>query len=330
MKYFGIVTEIVVFLGTIVGKTNQSGADLLQLANIQSGSQLEVKARDMMTWKEYEDAVLDECRRVCDVYGADIKKNVHLRGTLSGVLRQIDILVTFPSLDSCSTIVIEAKHYSRKVTVKIVESFIGFLEDLGFENGVMVTEKGYSKAATNRAIKGRGNVTVEILSLSELQQFQAEGTIVYSGEVGMVMPSAFGWIIDGTRRDLFPAVFYRRGVRFEEATKREKEWMYIQFWKKDADVGSIRDLEAIQNESLFNEDTNASISLQDVEGLSVRIARLASYPTPEITVFREFPDFIAFIVAYSPDEHVNRDVKKAVYMLSRAIPVHVRRDEQVD
>lgn len=277
-----------------------------------------------MTWEEYEDAVLDECRRVYEVYGADIKKNVHLRGSLSGVLRQIDVLVTFPLLDSSSTIVIEAKHYSRKISVKIVESFLGFLEDLGIENGVIVTEKGYSKAATDRAIKGRGNVTVEILSLFELQQYQAEGAVVYSGEVGLVMPSAFGWIIDGTRRDLFPAVFYRRGVRFEEATKKEKEWMYIQFCKKDVDVKSICNLVAIQNESLLREDPNANITLQKVEGLSVRIARLKNYPTPEISVFREFTNYIVFIVAYCPEVYVVRDLKKAIYMLNNAFFVHAR------
>lgn len=280
-----------------------------------------------MTWEEYEDAVLDECRRVYEHKGADIKKNVHIKGILSGVLRQIDILVTFPLLDYSSTIVIEAKHYSRKVSVKIVESFMGFLEDLGIENGLIVTEKGFSKAATNRAIKGRGNVTVEILSLSELQQFQAEGAIVYSGEVGLVMPSAFGWVIDGTRRELFPAVFYQRGVRFEDATKREKEWMYIQFWDKCFNVETNRELENLQNDALLSEDPNACISHQEVNGLPVRIARLRNYPTPEITIYREFPEFIAFMVAYCPEEYVDRDIKKAVFMLGSAIPVHVRREE---
>lgn len=280
-----------------------------------------------MTWEEYEDAVLDECRRVYEHKGADIKKNVHIKGILSGVLRQIDILVTFPLLDYSSTIVIEAKHYSRKVSVKIVESFMGFLEDLGIENGLIVTEKGFSKAATNRAIKGRGNVTVEILSLSELQQFQAEGAIVYSGEVGLVMPSAFGWVIDGTRRELFPAVFYQRGVRFEDATKREKEWMYIQFWDKCFNVETNRELENLQNDALLSEDPNACISHQAVNGLPVRIARLRNYPTPEITIYREFPEFIAFMVAYCPEEYVDRDIKKAVFMLGSAIPVHVRREE---
>ena len=280
-----------------------------------------------MTWEEYEDAVLDECRRVYEHKGADIKKNVHIKGILSGVLRQIDILVTFPLLDYSSTIVIEAKHYSRKVSVKIVESFMGFLEDLGIENGLIVTEKGFSKAATNRAIKGRGNVTVEILNLSELQQFQAEGAIVYSGEVGLVMPSAFGWVIDGTRRELFPAVFYQRGVRFEDATKREIEWMYIQFWDKCFNVETNRELENLQNDALLSEDPNACISHQEVNGLPVRIARLRNYPTPEITIYREFPEFIAFMVAYCPEEYVDRDIKKAVFMLGSAIPVHVRREE---
>lgn len=204
---------------------------------------------------------------------------------------------------------------------------MGFLEDLGIENGLIVTEKGFSKAATNRAIKGRGNVTVEILSLSELQQFQAEGAIVYSGEVGLVMPSAFGWVIDGTRRELFPAVFYQRGVRFEDATKREKEWMFIQFWDKCFNVETNRELENLQNDALLSEDPNACISHQEVNGLPVRIARLRNYPTPEITIYREFPEFIAFMVAYCPEEYVDRDIKKAVFMLGSAIPVHVRREE---
>ena len=33
------------------------------------------------------------------------------------------------------------------------------------------------------------------------------------------------------------------------------------------------------------------------------------------------------MVAYCPEEYVDRDIKKAVFMLGSAIPVHVRREE---
>ena len=60
-----------------------------------------------------------------------------------------------------------------------------------------------------------------------------------------------------------------------------------------------------------------------MEGLTVRQAFLPTYPTPEITVFREFDWFIAFVVLYCPDCYIDRDTKKAVEMLNEAIPIHV-------
>ena len=80
-----------------------------------------------------------------------------------------------------------------------------------------------------------------------------------------------------------------------------------------------------QNESLIDQDERAIINVSEVEGPMVRQAFLPSYPTPEITVFREFGWFIAFAVVYCPECYVERDTKKVVTMLKEAIPIHVKK-----
>ena len=277
------------------------------------------------SWQEYEDAVFLECERVYHFRECEILKNTHIIGRYSGVKRQIDVLVRFFEGERIvSTMIVECKHYAQKINVKIVDSFIGCLDDLGADKGMIVSEKGFTKAAINRAHKGEDDIDVDILSLGELQQFQAAGAFPYSGENGLAIASPFGWIIDGTQRGFAPAVFYRRGISFEEVTEKEKEWMYLQFWSKNADVNTIKSLIDVQNESLTDADDRADIRVFEQDGLTIREARLPSYPTTEITVFREFDRFIAFLVLYCPEHFIKKDIKKAVDMLKEAMPIRER------
>ncbi len=119
---------------------------------------------------------------------------------------------------------------------------------------------------------------------------------------------------------------YRRGIPFEEATGREKEWMYIQFWSKSSEISTLENLIEVQNESLLDKDAKTVSKLLKIDGLMVRQAFIPSYPTPEITVFREFDWFIAYVVIFCPECYIDRDTKKAVAMLNEAIPIHVRQE----
>lgn len=277
------------------------------------------------TWQDYEEAVFQECERVYHFQNAELVKDAHIEGRYSRVKRQIDVLVRlYEGGKVFSTILVECKHYKQKINVKIVDSFIGCLEDVGADKGIIVSEKGFTKAAINRAHNGKDDIEVVILSLGELQQFQSLGAFPFSGDNALAIAPPFGWIMDGTQRGFAPVVFYRRGIPFEEVTEKEKEWMYLQFWSKNSCVNSVKSLIEVQNESLMDADEQADIRVFEQDGLTVREARLPSYPTTETTVFREFDRFIAFLVLYCPEHFIQKDTKKAIGMLKDAIPIRVR------
>jgi hypothetical protein len=274
----------------------------------------------MVNWKEYEDEVFQECERVFRLQGAEVIKNAYLVGRYSGVKRQIDIIINgLKDGEIVSDCLVECKHYAQKINVKIVDSFIGCLEDVGVERGLLVSEKGFTKAAINRAHKGKENIEVDILSLGDLQQFQGYGAITYSGDNALIIAPPFGWIIDGKHRIDAPAVFYRRGLSFDEAMRKEKEWMYLQIGAKETET--IDSIIEFQNSQLKKKDERAEIRQYEREGLTVREAFLPSYPNPEITVFREFDRFIAFLVLFCPECYIRRDTNKAISMLNKAVPM---------
>ncbi len=154
-----------------------------------------------LAWKDYEDAVYEECKRTFQFRNAEIVKNTYIEGKYSGIKRQIDILIKQINEDVItSTIIVECKYYGTKINVKIVDSFIGCLADVGADKGIIVSEKGFSKAAINRAHKGVDDIEVDIFSLEELQQFQAQAAFPYAGDSMLTLSAPFGWIIDGTRR----------------------------------------------------------------------------------------------------------------------------------
>ena len=99
--------------------------------------------------------------------------------------------------------------------------------------------------------------------------------------------------------------------------------MYLQFYSKEYECDTVKNLLENQNESLKEVDDNADIRVYEQDGLLVREANLPSYPTPEVTVFRDFERFIAFIVLYCPECYVIRDTKKAIDILNKAIPLNV-------
>lgn len=274
-----------------------------------------------MEWKDYENEVLTECSRV--FRNSNIQYNVHVKGHYSKRMRQIDVFVE----DEKGVIyVFDAKKYNTKIDVKDVESFIGMIKDVGADYGVIVSEKGFSKAAINRAHLGENNIEVDILSLNELKRFQAERAIPYSGNNGVAVNAPFGWIIDGTRRDNMVATTYQKGISLEEAIQN-KEWAYMNFRDKSGEIDSVDKLISWQNEQLLNYDVDGIIEEIDDEMIKTRVFISKKYPTKEITLFREFQDFILFVVLFSPDNLTNRNIKKMRNLILSALPLKVKQNE---
>lgn len=280
-------------------------------------------------WLEYERALLSYLET--GYSSAEVRHDVRLRGVLSGVDRQIDILVREQINGREVTTAFEAKCFGRRVNVKHVEEAIGLFRDVGVDRGVVVTTQGYSEAAMQRANADDVEIELDILNLSDLGRFQSDGGgLPYSGRHGVTLAAPLGWIVDGSRFAAAPARLYRRGLSFEEAVA-EHEFMYVQFWTKDSDISSARELMEWQNETLLAEFPDARLEVEPlilteawtVDAL-IRTARNA-YPWLEITGCVEFEEFLFFVVLHTPEVVAGRNRRKLEYVIRRALPFGVRR-----
>lgn len=95
--------------------------------------------------------------------------NASIIGSISGVKRQIDILVDARWEEGLSRrIVYDAKLRKRKIDVKDVESFEGMMRDVGASRGVLICAAGWSPAAESRAEQ---LIEIRLLPVEDLDDF---------------------------------------------------------------------------------------------------------------------------------------------------------------
>ena len=82
---------------------------------------------------------------------AKVEHNVRRRGQITGVDRQIDVLLTQKIGQYEMMIVIDAKDYGVKVDTKGVEEFRGLVDDVRAHKGVLVSPLGFTPAAHKTA-----------------------------------------------------------------------------------------------------------------------------------------------------------------------------------
>lgn len=106
-----------------------------------------------MSWQKYETQIFEE---FCKKYPEHkLSFNQKLEGRYSKVPRQIDILVRSRMADVDLIGVFDCKCFSEKVDVKVIDSMFGFIDDIGAHFGGVVTTRGFTKGAINRASSGR-------------------------------------------------------------------------------------------------------------------------------------------------------------------------------
>lgn len=282
---------------------------------------------DPTNWKEYEQEIAEYFRS--EYPTAKITPNAHLVGKFSKVERQIDLLVEEQGSDFTFRIAVDAKHYTDRIDVKDVEQFLGFLHDVNFDVGVMICPEGYSQAAINRAHYDDSRLELDILNFKELKLYQTFGAIPYAGDVGVLMPAPFGWIVDGRRSPAWTACLYQRGVSLEEAMGAS-EWMYVKFSMKDEKVRDLEALLQIQETYMRHERADAEITFLDSvrrdDGVKTLIRRFktASYPAPEYTGFVDFKKFIFFCVLFSPVELQEKNLRKLRYIMRKVLPLAIK------
>jgi hypothetical protein len=103
-------------------------------------------------WKRYEEYIVEEVREWAGP-DAKIEFDVNLPALQSGGTRQIDILVTGDFAGGMlenRTAAIDCKCYSKKINVTHADKFVGLIDDVQTDFGILVTTKGWSKKAEAR------------------------------------------------------------------------------------------------------------------------------------------------------------------------------------
>lgn len=275
-----------------------------------------------MNWKEYEDEIFEELRRrYPDV---PIKRNAKVLGRISQTPRQIDVLIEAQVLDSPVRVIVDAKKRTKPIDVNDVESFIAMMADVEAHRGILVSTTGYSKTAVSRAHNEiNQDVELDVFSLEELKHLQGELAIPFSGNCGVILSAPFGWVIDAKRRKGCVACLYQRGYDLD-AAGHAKEWMYLNFWKKETQDQDLDYLLQLQAKTLHDAKLTYLPGVVRPNAITlIRLAEVPGYPTPEYTGFVEFDDFIFFAVLFTTFEMSKRNLRKLREILRTIHPVSV-------
>jgi hypothetical protein len=118
-------------------------------------------------WRDYERIIGELIANNSDLE-VSVTRNAKIKGHITGVWRQIDVLIDARwEIDFSRRIVIEAKYYRRKLNVKDIEAFEGMLKDCGASRGIIFCPNGYSEAALKRA---QDKILIQILSKEAIEE----------------------------------------------------------------------------------------------------------------------------------------------------------------
>lgn len=276
-------------------------------------------------WRDYEKVIHE---MFSEMYPeAEIVHNTSLTGRYSKTSRQIDILITDYAAGEKFTIVVDGKHYGKHVDVKEVESFLAMLMDTGADKGLLITTKGYSKAAIRRAHHDPARIELDVLNFDELLKYQGFLAIPYSGKHGVVLPSPFGWVIDATRHEHALANLYQRGSTLDKA-QAQSEWMYVNIFDKSREIDNLDAFLKHQEMHFRMYEPNAEITYSSTvrrqpQNTALRKIVTSRYPSPEFTGFVEFDQFFFFCILFSPEELTEKNLKKLEYILAKVQPIEI-------
>ena len=284
---------------------------------------MNMETKKKKEWSDYEEEVYEECK--LHYRKSKVEKNIKKKGILSKRSRQIDILIT----DANKTVIVDCKYYNHKVDIKEVESFIGMLGDLEADYGILITEKGYTKSALERAYKNPTHLELDIYSLEELKScFNGCFGIPYAGKNAVLLLSPFGWCLDITRHEEWICSMYQKGKTIEESMT-DFEFAYVNFWIKDTQAKTIEELDKMQmetikkSEGLTGETTYIHPDNLRKEKYLIRVVKFDEERT-ELTAFVEFKNFIFFCICFSKMNTIKRNIRKMTEIIEYIIPIGIK------
>ena len=223
----------------------------------------------------------------------------------------------------------DAKFRGRPIDLNDVESFLGFVRDVGAHTGMMIALEGYTAAAYNRAYFDDLDVILDVLNFADLKYFQGEAAIPYSGRHGVNIAAPLGWAVDGTQRKGMLATIYQRGLTFEEAVER-MEWMYVNFVEKREELPDLESVVKYQEGYLSKGLPDRKIEYDEgiqhqTSGARTLIRRLGANADGivEITGFVDFPEFVFLCVLITPTQCIPANMRKLRFVMRGAFQMSI-------
>lgn len=125
---------------------------------------------------EYENGVADVLSYLAGD-AAIVERNVKMLGKRSRKQRQIDVRVCGTLFGSGNaTMIVDCKRYKRRIDVNHVATFVGLVDDVGADIGLLVSPVGISAAARSYAEDVRG-IRLDLLSVDHLAAWSPKGTV---------------------------------------------------------------------------------------------------------------------------------------------------------
>lgn len=287
-----------------------------------------------MDWKEYESEIAEHFR--AEYPSASIKADARLLGRLSGVPRQIDLLIDDIICDMNIRIVVDAKWRNHRLDVKEVEEFLGLVKDVSAHKAIMIAPEGYTEAAISRAQRDDADLLLDVLNFKELKQYQGMTAIPYSGSNGAVIQPPLGWVADGTQAQGALAWMYERGLTLDEAFKR-MEYMYVNFWTLKEEASDIAALCRYQEGYLkagpkvVDSIKMLPSPLRDDGDAAIRKVTFKEHPElAEFTGFVKFDGFIFMCVLFTSVALEERNLAKLRFVLRKVFSMQVQQKAPVE
>lgn len=281
-----------------------------------------------MNWRNYEHYIYSTFKEKYPTSKIEYDKNV--KGIISGIDRQVDIFIEGEVAGEKLNLIIDCKYFNKKIDIKLVESFLGFVKDVKGNRGILITNKGYTKAAFNRANNDQSaDIKLEIIEFKQLYQFQGPGAIIHRNEAGAIIQAPEGWVVDGkhvTNTALAAILPYGLSI---EAAAQLKEIIFCNITLKSF-RRSIDELIKYQDEGRLEFDKKSTVKIQEIklkrhDGIN-GVYREILYPTAgyyDYTIFIEFENFILYAYLVENIRLKRKYFDRLLHVVNNLIPLNV-------
>jgi hypothetical protein len=121
-------------------------------------------------WRRYERQIEAELRKIAPK--ATITFDTKLPGRYSQTNRQVDVLVEGEFRGYGPTrMVVDCKFFRSNLSVTGADTFVGYMDDLHVELGLLVTTKGFSESAQRRLTAAKG-LKWRIIPFEEIENWE--------------------------------------------------------------------------------------------------------------------------------------------------------------